>query len=94
MDNNLVYFIFTFYIGEGKGTPLQCPCLENPGQEPDGLPSMQWTEPDTTTEATWQQQQQRNAANPEEKQMPFKERAQNLLFPEHTPRRPRENCEK
>ena len=28
-------------IGEGNGTPLQCPCLENPGTaEPGGLPSM------------------------------------------------------
>ena len=28
-------------IGEGKGNPLQCSCLENPGTgEPGGLPSM------------------------------------------------------
>ena len=29
-------------IGEGKGNPLQCSCLEIPGTgEPDGLPSME-----------------------------------------------------
>ena len=28
-------------MGEGNGTPLQCSCLENPGDgEPGGLPSM------------------------------------------------------
>ena len=27
---HVVYYIPSTYFGEGNGTPLQCPCLENP----------------------------------------------------------------
>ena len=36
----ILWFLLTC-MGEGKGNPLQCSCLENPrGGEPGGLPSM------------------------------------------------------
>ena len=37
-----LHFHFSLsYIGEGNGNPLQCSCLENPGDgEPGGLLSM------------------------------------------------------
>ena len=44
-------------IGEGNGNPLQCSCLENPGDgKPGGLPSM--GSELNTTKATQKQQQQ------------------------------------
>ena len=48
-----LHFHFSLsYIGEGNGNPVQCSCLENPGDgKPGGLPSVGHTESDMT-EAT------------------------------------------
>ena len=43
----LLFRRLTYYAGEGKGTPLQYSCLENP-KEPGGLQPMGSLESDTT----------------------------------------------
>ena len=41
MTERLPFHFSLSRIGEGNGNPLQCSCLENPGDgEPGGLPSM------------------------------------------------------